>query len=288
MKAHAVITPELICMVFKQMGIYPLSLNIFIDNNFTPSHATSTSAHFPESYPNIATSSNKSYHPSNSSSKMDESAGRIRCSLSPLPSLLSHIAGLNLPGNFGQMYRPGPATAPSLSPSQLGQDILPSPTPSEAVHPHALSLSGRGHQRQYFTHSSSSSLRSLNMVLTDWQTLNLIEQDRAQLLAICQKLEEELDWVQAERDVANVQCTIISHVVEETHKQLGVVTKKRQQGTGKIKAQFVIHPALKVHFNQEKAEHSKKAKERAAKDAQKAEDEAVHTMRIHKDTVKEF
>ncbi|EGN97284.1 hypothetical protein SERLA73DRAFT_153732 [Serpula lacrymans var. lacrymans S7.3] len=245
-------------------------------------------------------SSNESYHPSDSSNEMDESVGRISededeiddedkdkdgdeenkdedgdedeedngedekedgCSPSPLPSSLSHIAGLDLPGDFGQVYQPGPVMAPSPSPSQLGQDILPFPTPSEVVHPCTLSLSGRGHQRQYYM-SSSSSLRSLNIVFTDWQMLNLIEQDQAQLLATCQKLEEDLGWVQAKRDTANAHCTIISHVVEETCKQLGV-----------------------AHFNQEEAKRSKKAKERAASDAQKVVDEAVHTAHIHKDTV---
>ncbi|EGO23604.1 hypothetical protein SERLADRAFT_408931 [Serpula lacrymans var. lacrymans S7.9] len=248
-------------------------------------------------------SSNKSYHPSDSSSEMDESVGRISevedeiddedkdkdgdeeneheheddgeengedekkdGILFPSPSLSSstqsdlppelmnwprlsgsptHSVELSpcpSPGNFGRIYQPGPATAPSLSPSQLGQDILPSPTLSEVIHPHALSLSGRGHQCQYYTRSSSSSSpQSLNAVLTDWQM--------------------------------------------ETRKQLGVVTKEKQQGTGKIKAWFVTHPALKAHFDQEEAEHSGKAKERAAKDAQKAVDEAVHTARIHKDTV---
>ncbi|EGO02323.1 hypothetical protein SERLA73DRAFT_151223 [Serpula lacrymans var. lacrymans S7.3] len=286
-------------------------------------------------------SSNKSYHPSNSSSELDRSVGRISEDedeiddedkdkdgdeenkdedededkedngedekeddiLFPSPSLGSS-AQSDLPPKLmnwphlsespAHSVEPSPSMAPSPSPSQLGQEILPSPTPSEVVHLCTLSLSGRGHQRWYYTHSSSSSPQSLNVVLTDRQTvsveqdqrrthpelltklvstrtqLNLIEQDRAQLLATCQKLEEDLGWVQAERDAANAHCTIISHVVEETRKQLGVVTKKKQGGTGKIKARFVTHPALKAHFDQEEAKRSKKAKERAAKDAQKA------------------
>ncbi|EGN97017.1 hypothetical protein SERLA73DRAFT_154373 [Serpula lacrymans var. lacrymans S7.3] len=85
---------------------------------------------------------------------------------------------------------------------------------------------------------------------------------------------------------ANAHCTIISHVVEETCKQLRVLTKKNKKwGTGKIKTWFVTHPAIKSHFDWEEAKHSRKAKERAEKDAQKIVDEAVHTACIHKNTV---
>ncbi|EGO19008.1 hypothetical protein SERLADRAFT_443550 [Serpula lacrymans var. lacrymans S7.9] len=41
----------------------------------------------------------------------------------------------------------------------------------------------------------------------------------------------------------------------------------------------------KAHFDQEEAKRSEKAKERAAKDAQKAVDEAIRTAHIHEDTV---
>jgi hypothetical protein len=46
-----VMAPDLIKTAFCKTGIYPHNPNVFMDEDYAPSMASSTSAHVPESYP---------------------------------------------------------------------------------------------------------------------------------------------------------------------------------------------------------------------------------------------
>ncbi|EGN98013.1 hypothetical protein SERLA73DRAFT_153228 [Serpula lacrymans var. lacrymans S7.3] len=224
-------------------------------------------------------SSNKSYHPSDSSSEMDESVGRISEVEDEIDDEDKDKDGDE--ENEHEHEDDGEENGEDekrmigkwLALNKIKEELTQSFSPSLFQPKHVTTKS------YLLWHTQEHTIKKM---MGSGYPLGC---NQAQLLATCQKLEEDLGQVQAERDATNAHCTIISRVVEETRKQLGVVTKEKQQGTGKIKAWFVTHPALKAHFDQEEAEHSGKAKERAAKDAQKAVDEAVHTARIHKDTV---
>ncbi|EGO04641.1 hypothetical protein SERLA73DRAFT_149066 [Serpula lacrymans var. lacrymans S7.3] len=178
-------------------------------------------------------SSNKSDHPSNSSSKMDESVGRISEVEDEIDDEDKDKEGDEEKKDEheednGEDEKED-ETAPSPSPSQLGQDLLPSLTPSERT--------------------SAPILYALLFLLSA-----VIERGAYRLAM--PEARGGFRLGAGRKDTANAHCTIISRVVEETRKQLGV-----------------------AHFNQEEAERSKKVKGRAAKDAQKAMDEAVHAVR---------
>jgi len=51
MAIHDVITPSLVQKVFRKTGIYPLNPDVFTDQDYAPSMASSSVAHLPPSYP---------------------------------------------------------------------------------------------------------------------------------------------------------------------------------------------------------------------------------------------
>ncbi|EGO19041.1 hypothetical protein SERLADRAFT_411938 [Serpula lacrymans var. lacrymans S7.9] len=73
-----IITPELIRTAFKETGIYPFNLNVFTEGDFVPSQVTSTSAHFPDSYPSDVDTSDESFHTSDGSNKSDTESDMMR------------------------------------------------------------------------------------------------------------------------------------------------------------------------------------------------------------------
>ncbi|EGO25324.1 hypothetical protein SERLADRAFT_407756 [Serpula lacrymans var. lacrymans S7.9] len=151
-----VITPELICTAFKETGIYPFNPNIFTEGDFAPSQVMSTSAHFPDSYPSDIDTSNKSFHTSDGSNESDTESdlmwddsppGLLGLTALPGPTVeldgyhdqepsqecLCHHSLLLILSSIVPLNHKLAVPHPSPSPSQLGLDVFPSPTPSDRV-----------------------------------------------------------------------------------------------------------------------------------------------------------
>ncbi|EGN98067.1 hypothetical protein SERLA73DRAFT_123464 [Serpula lacrymans var. lacrymans S7.3] len=284
-----IITPELIRTAFKETGIYPFNPNVFTEGDFAPSQVTSTSAHFPDSYPSDVDTSDESFHMSdveldgyhdqepsqeyreNNDEQEDESSSSSptregstlppelfswpRFSNTPPPSPLQMSLPPLPPTDpfVNSASRSQTGSAPSPSPSQLGLDVFPSPTPSDRVRTKATSAQRRC--SGYMTRSSSA-----------------------------QSLKVMLAQLKAERDAANAHCTLARCDAEDIQKRSGN-HRKPQRGTTKPTAQFLTHPELKAVFEQQETERKEKARIDTEKEASKQQEDTARNTQITIETV---
>ncbi|EGO20109.1 hypothetical protein SERLADRAFT_373548 [Serpula lacrymans var. lacrymans S7.9] len=296
-----IITPELIRTAFKETGIYPFNPNVFTEGDFAPSQVTSTSAHFPDSYPSDVDTSDESFHTS------DGLLG-----LTTLPGPTVELDGYH-DQEPSQEYRENndeqEDSSSSSSPTREGSTLPPelfswprfsnTPPPS----PLQMSLPPLPPADPFVNSASRSQTGSAPSPSPSQLGLDVFPSptpsDRVRTKATfaqrrcsgymtrsssAQSLKVTLAQLKAERDAANAHCTLARRDAEDIRKRSGNHRKPRR-GTTKPTAQFLTHPELKAVFEQQEIERKEKARIDTEKEASKQQEDTARNTRITIETV---
>ncbi|KIL54744.1 hypothetical protein M378DRAFT_91977 [Amanita muscaria Koide BX008] len=243
------VTKDLIRTAFSKTGIYPVNRNVFSEEDFAPSMASSSSAHVPASFPNDIPSSDTAI-PTDAESEED--------------------SDYENEDEDSDEQLADPASDPSSRVNDLEQEILNSgsETPQERV---ATRSSG----------TIATLMDIMDKRKSPEELVNEIQELRQQLRAVYDAFRMQ----EASTQAANAHCTIVKRALTDCRTQLQNLNKTKERGSSKIKARFLTGEGLREAFEAEDAERQEREKENAEKEAQKLAEQEVRNARIAEDAV---
>jgi len=294
-----VITWELIIKVFCKTGIYPFNPSIILDHDFRPSMALSTTLRLPSSYPNLIPSSPPAIPTDDEDSDDDFIPGHS--SNVEMASGDDDDSGNEGHGddedfgcdegcvdkdNFGcdkrcedvEDFRRISIDKPQ-PPSLLNSDTLHT-TLTENRH-----ITDRAHLEcltsplpDHLPVLSMPLHMSLATPLSSVAPPNIPDWDKSfgQIVSEKNAFYSELLETKAQLRAGEAHCTIMAQALEDANAQIANMSKKKTQGTTKIKARWVMLPELKDIFEAEEANQKEQEWCNAEKEAQKQADHLAH------------
>ena len=218
-----VMTKELIAKAFEKTGLHPVNRQVFTEEDFAPSRASSTMAHVPNSFPLDVPSSDPAelshddmdsdpdddnFIPSDLESNNDDEEA-----VEPVSGITTTLASLEV--KIIHMTRSATARLELFNPAP----------------PKAISM-------------EEDQLKSSKDLLNELRSV------RQQLHVTHKALQFALGQLSA----SNAHCTSIHWELSSIREQLNNATKARERGLKKIKARFVTSQMLCLEFKQEEAE----------------------------------
>jgi len=289
-----VMTKELVQKAFEKTGLYPVNCNVFTDEDFAPSQASSTVAHVPPSYPLDFPSSDPAepdldYEPSwpGSDDKSDSDSS----------SSSSGSESDDLIGNDSSDDDSDNDLNSDDNAESTLTDTLQAPDTSE-LDDHTdgsglMTTLGRIEERVGLL--TRSMVTDAEVGLKAPQVVSLYEDKQLtqeELLAELRQVRQELSAtynaytrVTAALSGAEAHCTIIRREVDNLRADLDKATKPRTRGMTKTKARFVTSKALYASFDDREAAQAERERITAEKAKQKAADLAAERARIAEDAV---
>ncbi|KAF5325486.1 hypothetical protein D9619_009916 [Psilocybe cf. subviscida] len=254
---------ETIAKAFKNTGIFPANRDIFTNDDFAPSRATSAYANVPDSYP-LELRSSSPFVPSDAESDSDyeqESDGSM------------------MDASADDSVQPESETDNPSTPSSQPRSGLLS------------SLSSIDNKIAHSTRSSTPYLQNFSMSPPKGVSL---EEDKhltpdeclTELRSLRQQLTgayRALTFTATQLNAANAHCTSIRQELDDTRSQLQNATKKRERGSNKIKARFVTLRELQDIFDQQDLEQQEREQADAEKSRRKEETNAQTARRVADD-----
>jgi hypothetical protein len=279
------VTPEIIKAAFRKTGIWPINPDVFAADEFSPSHATSTQAHMPPSFPppspDLISTAPTSLSPSEISHSMDldfvapssdSSMSSIPISvLSPEPDAMqidpqlldeSHITWWNDPDDAEPIARSSQDVCPTES--QARQPPTPaSPTlPSSQSYKSHLTGPKAPQFSRTLVHKQWSTARRHKVLQADLQRLEALYLAEFQKR---QELEVHCELSRQENEKLKVQ---LNRRVEKADGRKG---KQMQAGGGVF---LMSEDALKL-FEQRKREKAEKEEAEQLKQVEKEREETA-------------
>lgn len=260
------ITKELIQSSFRSTGIWPINRNIFTDEDFAPSNASSLTLHVPESYPpDVRPSSPACATDNNEDSNTDTSDDEYMNSDCDSDMIKTETESDTMP--------PTPAgSEPRKSTSSGLIDCLEAISQSQS---RRVTRSASAEQNAVIKPPVFVSLER-DQRLTTEERLDEIRSLRMQLHCTYQAMES----YQAQIGASNSHCTMAKNEAEEGRVQLENEIRKHSRGSTKIKARFLTKKSLEDDFDREDAENQERERVNAVKEAQKKSDSVAREERI--------
>ena len=299
-----VVTPDLIIKAFRKTGISPFNPDIFPDQEYGPSMASSSTLHLPSSYPDPIPSSPPATPTDDEDSDDDyipECSSDMEMCSTGSDKDDPGDKGYEYKDNFGCAVSHDDPTTPLISDmfhttpteNQHITDGMPlvhgSPIsqlrgqPATSTPSEHLSFSFPDHPPAFSTRSHFS-LTTLGPSVAfskkpEW------EKTVEQVLAQSYDVHRMLAHKEAELRATKAHCTIMAHALADANAQIDSLSKKKTRGTSKIKARWVALPELQDMFEAEEIARKEKERCDAEKEAQKQADDYARQSQIIKDTV---
>ncbi|KAH9031356.1 hypothetical protein EDB85DRAFT_1891161 [Lactarius pseudohatsudake] len=264
---------EFLMKAFEKTGIYPVNCQVFTDEDFAPSRASSTIAHVPDSFPTDFPSSDPAEASDDAQSESDMSDGDF---------LISD-------------EEEGPGGDDVCN--ETGEGITGAETESEEVAEPASgfmqSLASLETKVVHMTRSVTARLElfkpappmSISLeedrLRSREDLLNELRSVRQQLIATHQALGYAIGQLSA----SNAHCTAIQRELGTVRERLSNATKAKERGSKKIKAHFVTSRSLRTEFDQEETERQERERATAERDRQKEAEDAKTTRQIADDAL---
>ena len=268
---------------FTCTGIHPLNPNIFSDNHFAPSKASSSKAHLPPCFPaNIPSSP-----PSVNMDLSDNSDSDYVDDESMATSADEALAEERSEANFMIICETDGSSMEVLNQSNTGpapepskQDVTTLPTPSTITVPQIESGRLKQHTR---SSSESTYLPTMIPVISHDQFMGKNEEERwetvLQLQGWCHTLMENFTLCSAELGAANSHCTVLKR--EKLLQQVQENKKKKKNiEMMRLPACFVMHPDLHASFEASRTAWQEKEQAEVEKQAQKQAEEVAWIAKI--------
>ena len=313
--------PKLIRSAFSCTSILPFNPHVFTNVDFAPARSFSIIPQVPGSFPvDIPSSSPVPSNVSDSASSCsdlssDKSEGQSDTNIHPLsmdwemdsddddtaykpPS--SHGSSLSLTHflpSTSSSYISVPSLfsvpmSPMLTDTSAHAKCTPSISEAEQVDDLPVNTDTPNHNASHhMTHlqnTASSTALSISAALDHNQapipkSMEELNAEIIRLQMTCNFLEQELIQVRANTEASDAHCTIMKRAESDARAQL-LGKKNKSHRAIKTSAHYIAYETLKeihAHQTQEKAE---RARENTAKEAQKAEEEAVCKAQIWEET----
>ena len=302
-----VITSELIIKAFQKTGISPFNPSIFLDKDFGPSMASSSTLHLPSSYPNLIPSLPPAIPSDDEDSNNEDSDNEdsdddftLGCSSDVAidsgdkndsddegcgdkkdSGCIDSYDGMQ---STNSTPLPNPNTLPTThtDTQRVAHCIPPEHCPTSITPEHlGSSLPNLPPAFSTWSHlppATPSSSMALSDI-PDWK------KNTGQLLAEKYNERREHSQTKAQLRAAEAHCTIMAQALADANAQLASMSKKKMRSTTKIKARFVALPELRDTFEAEEANRKELERSNAKKEAQKQADHRARQSQIMKDTV---
>ena len=265
------VTEELIRMAFSKTGIYPVNRNVFSEEDFAPSMASSSSAHVPASFPDDVPSSDTAI-PTDAESEED-----------------SDYENDNLDIESSGEQIAGGAAGDDLDPlSHWGDDLeLEFPDSDTETPPKECVARATRSSTTIATLMDISNLTyhcrtvplEVDKQKSPEELVNEVQELRQQLRAVYDAFQMQ----EASTQAANAHCTIVKRALTDCRTQVQNLSKIKERGSSKIKARFLTGEGLREAFEAEDVERQEREKENAEKEAQKLAELEARNARIADD-----
>ncbi|KIL58603.1 hypothetical protein M378DRAFT_86304 [Amanita muscaria Koide BX008] len=256
------VTKDLIRTAFVKTGIYPVNRNVFSEEDFAPSMASSSCAHVPASFPDDVPSSDAAI-PTDAESEGDSDYCELESDNGD-EDLVTESNGKRL-SDGGD---------PS---DDLEQELCDPEAPQERV----------------ITRSSVATLMDISNLTYHCRTVPFeVDKQKSHeaLLNEVRELRQQLHTVydafrmqEASTEAANAHCTIVKRALADCRTQLQNSNKTRERGSSKIKARFLSGEKMREAFEAADAERQERERADAEKETQKLAELEARNARITED-----
>ena len=251
---------DLIRTAFSKTGIYPINRNVFSEEDFAPSMASSSSAHVPASFPDDVPSSDMAI-PTDAESEEDSDFENedLDMESSDLGEWIANQAATDNLDPFSQAddleleFPESDTETP-----QEAQECVAHTTCSSATIATLMDISNLAY------HCCTVPFE-VDKQKSPEELVNKVQELRQQLCAVYDAF-----WMQeASTRAANAHCTIVKHALTDCRTQVQNLSKMKERGSSKIKVRFLTGEGLWEVFEAEDVKRQELEIENAEKEAQK-------------------
>ncbi|RXW20379.1 hypothetical protein EST38_g5483 [Candolleomyces aberdarensis] len=279
------VSPELIRKAFEKTGIYPLNPNVFGEDDFAPSMASSCQAHVPASYPPQMLSSDAVAIPSDvemSDSEMsnDDMDEDFRPS-SPLPPSSDFDMPLHIEEEGYVDLEPNPPL--------LREETQPDAAPQSNTNSVTIPVTRSSSSASTLINSPAEELLHPPPIIPYCEDEILDFDDRLETVRhLRDQLTDFYDGAVFWRSqylAAQAHCTLLRRELEMLRVQLMNEKNKKRRNTAKMKCRLFTHPSLNAVYQTRRDDAETRRVEDERQQAQKNADEIARKQRLAHEVV---